>query len=225
VKVVHVRLEFGEERARTLRRVGAHVLATVFVLGLPFSATAQQTGALSRECSAPGLLERAEWHGWVVRGRLCSGTIAAVAEHPKEVCAFVEKYIRYRSDRNDEWQTPEQTLRRRAGDCEDFAILIQDICERMGYPSSVYLLFGENRERDGHAIVAGQLLSGGWWFADNGSYGEVGTFKELRVRVAERMGWDPAGTWYVKLDRRQIAARLAHRSSSCDDVAFRVNAR
>lgn len=171
------------------------------------------------------IIARAERDGLLMRGRLESGMIAAVCLEPKDACAIVEKFIRYRSDRRDEWQTPEETLRRRAGDCEDFAILIQDVCERMGYPTDVYLFFEEMNRLGGHAVAAGRLLDGRWWYADNGSYHEVGTFEELRARIAGRMGWSVGGTWHAKLDRRHVRSRLAHAGGSHEFTVGSVNAR
>lgn len=65
----------------------------------------------------------------------------AMAHTPQDVCNIVERYVRYRCDQGDEWQAPEETLRRRAGDCEDFAILVQHVCDQIGYHATVYVFF------------------------------------------------------------------------------------
>lgn len=66
----------------------------------------------------------------------------------------------YKSDktRKDEWKTPEQTIKDKAGDCEDYAILSAVILRDLGYEKvMVIAIFGKNlahgicwfKEKDG----------------------------------------------------------------------------
>ena len=45
------------------------------------------------------------------------------AQQVREINARVNRAIRYQSDDEDRWQSPEETRQRGAGDCEDYAIL------------------------------------------------------------------------------------------------------
>ena len=48
----------------------------------------------------------------------------------------------------DYWQTPEETLKRRAGDCEDSAIFNADVLGRVqNIDAKLVLFFGYNRKR------------------------------------------------------------------------------
>lgn len=41
------------------------------------------------------------------------------------------------------WQSPEEFLTRRQGDCEDYALLTQALLERLGIEAYVFTLYGE----------------------------------------------------------------------------------
>jgi len=51
----------------------------------------------------------------------------------------VHRLIHYTRDKEgeDHWQSPEETLERRRGDCEDMAFLLQDRLKQRGYDSVV----------------------------------------------------------------------------------------
>lgn len=58
----------------------------------------------------------------------------------RDIAKILQGY-NYISDGNtDYWQTPEETIARRGGDCEDFAILINDWLDACGYQSNIYLI-------------------------------------------------------------------------------------
>ena len=55
-------------------------------------------------------------------------------------------HIEYKTDFEvhgvlEEWQTPEETLDRRTGDCDDRAILMQEFCHRMGVHCDVAIVW------------------------------------------------------------------------------------
>lgn len=150
--------------------------------------------------------------------------IGAYAHSPAEVCMIVEKIVRYRSDkRKDEWATPEETLRRGYGDCEDIAILIQELCGRIGAESDVILFFASGRE-EGHAIVAGRW-GDKFWMADNGDYKEAATFEMLAANVKQRLTWRDREVWHVRLSYQAIQKRLNKDKSGVHCVAGSVSQR
>jgi len=66
--------------------------------------------------------------------------------------------IDYMSDKErwgkDYWQTPEETLSYRTGDCEDFSILLCSLLRAYGIGAEqVYVALGVNGEEDGHAFL------------------------------------------------------------------------
>jgi len=58
------------------------------------------------------------------------------------------------ADTKDYWQTPEETLNRGKGDCEDYSILAQDILVRMNIEAMfiIYTGFNRNNKKGCHAV-------------------------------------------------------------------------
>lgn len=133
--------------------------------------------------------------------------LARQLHSPKEISQWVHRHIQYRADKQDEWAPAHETLRRRRGDCEDIAILVQALCERRGIKSNVYLFFPAGLESEGHAIAAGRI-GDRWWFSDNGTYGEASTLEQVREHVCTIHQWDSKTSWYVSLDLTQVMERL-----------------
>lgn len=66
---------------------------------------------------------------------------------------YVRGTIRYEWDTFDEWQTPEETLARGAGDCEDMAILWLYIAEKSGFGKGVMGLYRSENWSRFHAVA------------------------------------------------------------------------
>lgn len=63
---------------------------------------------------------------------------------------------------SDYWRYPEETIKNRDGDCEDFAILLCSLLRAYGYsPDDVYVALGMGSDDIGHAFVA--LKEDGKW--------------------------------------------------------------
>jgi hypothetical protein len=76
--------------------------------------------------------------------------------------------INYMSDEKrwgkDYWQTPEETLSYRTGDCEDFSILLCSLLRAYGIDAEqVYVALGVNGEEDGHAFLIEDWNHAGEW--------------------------------------------------------------
>lgn len=64
---------------------------------------------------------------------------------------------------SDYWQTPDETLTLRAGDCEDFAILMVSMMRAYGVPKDqVYVAVGYDANKDWHAFVLERYSYGAW---------------------------------------------------------------
>ena len=75
--------------------------------------------------------------------------LAARYTTPKAVAEFLRRDFTFRRDEDlfgvvDQWQTPEEFATRKAGDCEDYALLARAILQRNGVESYVFSLFGES---------------------------------------------------------------------------------
>jgi hypothetical protein len=81
---------------------------------------------------------------------------------------WVADNIDYKSDQErwggDYWQTPEETLFYRTGDCEDFSILLCSLLRAYGIPAErVYVTLGVDGSDDGHSFLIEDWYSGGEW--------------------------------------------------------------
>jgi predicted transglutaminase-like cysteine proteinase len=72
-----------------------------------------------------------------------------------DVNGWVNGSIRYTPDAQDHWQTPAETLARRAGDCEDLAILKRAILIARGMPAErAWIVVGHDLvRRQAHAVL------------------------------------------------------------------------
>lgn len=93
---------------------------------------------------------------------------------PKEYVKWLNKNIVYKDDKIEYWQFPEETLKLKSGDCEDFAFLNRAFLRVMGYSPKVLAL----RIREiGHAVCI---------FKENGYYSYI-TNTSLKKAKAETM--------------------------------------
>jgi hypothetical protein len=81
---------------------------------------------------------------------------------------WVADNIAYKSDKErwgkDYWQTPEETLAYRTGDCEDYSILLCSLLRAYGIDAQrVYVALGVDGEDDGHAFVTEDWYRDGEW--------------------------------------------------------------
>ena len=89
-------------------------------------------------------------------------TLALTYGTPKQLARFLRETIQLTTDEalfgaDDYWQTPEEILERRAGDCEDFALLAQAILERQGVEAYVFSVYGAG----GYAHTVCVFVEGG----------------------------------------------------------------
>ncbi len=74
--------------------------------------------------------------------------LAAQHTTPKSIAKMLRREFTFVRDQDlfgevDYWQAPEEFLARRAGDCEDYALMAQALLLRNGYDAYVFSLFGE----------------------------------------------------------------------------------
>ncbi len=74
--------------------------------------------------------------------------IAQQCETPELLAVFLKERLTFRDDfllfgREDYWQEPEEFLAQGAGDCEDYALLAEEVLKRQGREAFVLSLYGE----------------------------------------------------------------------------------
>lgn len=97
---------------------------------------------------------------------------------PEAVASFLRERFSFRRDEDlfgeiDRWQSPEEFLQRRAGDCEDYALLAKELLQRNGIEAYVFSLFGE----EGYAHTVSVFVD------ENGRYNVINEGKLRRYRA------------------------------------------
>ena len=81
-------------------------------------------------------------------------SLAQEFHNPKDLAHFMWRHFQFDYDQNqfgqeEYWQSPEELLANRNGDCEDFAIFAHEILKYMGQPSVILSIYGD---RFSHAV-------------------------------------------------------------------------
>jgi len=121
---------------------------------------------------------------------------------PQDVCKLVERYLVYRTEDVDTWRSAKETWAAGRGDCEDFAVVIEQLCHDMGIKVSVGLYFPSGRG-EGHAVVVGNW-QGQLWMSSLGSYDRVRSMEEVKERVADMLECDGDEVWSSQLDHDDV---------------------
>ncbi|MGJ8573105.1 MAG: transglutaminase-like cysteine peptidase [Hoeflea sp.] len=86
---------------------------------------------------------------------------ASLSQQLRHVSASVNAMVAYKTDeqnhgRLDQWSTPNETLGRRSGDCEDYAILKMALLARLGIPVTAMeiVVVKDTDRRLFHAVLA-----------------------------------------------------------------------
>lgn len=85
---------------------------------------------------------------------------------PQALASWLAKNFSYAIESRDVWQSPQETLETKSGDCEDFAILAQDVLNKIGISSQIMVV----RFKDSnlaHAICIWKNESGYYEFISN----------------------------------------------------------
>jgi predicted transglutaminase-like cysteine proteinase len=105
------------------------------------------------------------------------------------ICSSVKSRVRYTRDTepHHKWQSGKATFERRAGDCEDFAACVKELCDEKGIRSDIYV-FAATSLGKGHAVTIGSS-DGGLWMSSNGSYTRIESLEDAKNRIATSLGW------------------------------------
>jgi predicted transglutaminase-like cysteine proteinase len=151
-------------------------LALLMVSGLSCAG-----GAVAHRVSATSELTGAEpeFRSYITpRSPLVAQTLQDIlGAPPYEICQagfdeirdWVATNIQYVSDQerwgvDEYWQTPEETLSLRTGDCEDFAVLLCSLARGYGVDARrVYVAIGVDNEKHEHAFLIEDWNGDGQW--------------------------------------------------------------
>ena len=129
-------------------------------------------------------------------------------QSPRDVCSLVNRFVGYRTEEVDRWAPATETWTNGRGDCEDFAVLIETLCNQLGFgQSTVNLYFLSGLRDEGHAVVVG-TWEGKMWMSSNGSYEEVQSIDEVKKTVARMYGCSKNEMWGMVLAHKDVERRL-----------------
>lgn len=119
---------------------------------------------------------------------------------PKEASTIAATRVTYTPDmsKEDEWRSPQETWQKKEGDCEDFALVVQDLCKNNGIEAEV-LIIRSNSARKAHAITTG-TVNGSIWVSSNGIYTTYQSTNDVKQAIARDLGWAHTDIDIIKLE-------------------------
>jgi len=72
---------------------------------------------------------------------------------PQDLGDWLKNNFTYQSEEVDYWNTPEETVNAKAGDCDDYAILSEFILKDLGYDAWFIVMVNRTPDQSSHAIT------------------------------------------------------------------------
>ena len=112
-------------------------------------------------------------------------------ESPGELSQWLQDNFKYKAEEflQDYWQTPEETLELKTGDCEDFAFLVLYILNQQTKPKEAYFVLIDSGEVDSHAICVFKKEDGTWGIFSDRYYFSMGKDSILGTISAYNSKW------------------------------------
>lgn len=126
----------------------------------------------------------------------------------KDICEFAESHLRYDKEAGDVWSDASEIWSRRTADCEDYAIVIMDMCREAGIEAWVELYFPRGRG-EGHAVAVGQLEDGRFWVSSYGKYETVSSREEISRLMGAMLSCSAKDLWNAKMDFEAVHKKIA----------------
>ena len=128
-----------------MQRMRVRWMLVIGMIGMPLTAVAEDGPRYTQLASLPSSMNRPALQTPV---RPLIDQLASTYSTPKAIAAFLKNEFTFARDEKlfgevDHWQTPEEFLARKAGDCEDYALLAKALLRRNGIEAYVFSLFGE----------------------------------------------------------------------------------
>jgi len=130
--------------------------------------------------------------------------VAVSHSTPEAIASFLRADFTFQRDEDlfgeiDRWQSPEEFLQRRVGDCEDYALLAHALLQRNGIESYVFSLFGE----DGYAHTVSVFVD------EEGRYNVInqGKLRRYRATTLEAVAADINPAWTIGMIAEQDGTR------------------
>lgn len=89
---------------------------------------------------------------------------------PDSLELWLKYTIKYVADEEEYWQTPEETVKLKTGDCEDFAILAMHVLRSLGYRDVHLVVIAYKNEDVAHAVCVFKEHNGRYSVFSNDFY-------------------------------------------------------
>ncbi len=130
------------------------------------------------------------------------------SQSAKDICGFANDHLRYDKDAGDVWSDASEIWSRRTADCEDYAIVIMDMCREAGIEAWVELYFPRGRG-EGHAVAVGKLDDGRFWISSYGKYETASSRQEISKLMGAMLSCKADDLWSAKMDQAAVHRKIA----------------
>ena len=193
--------------------MGWTVLAVaIWLMGIPLRAVAEE---IPPEPSTPRLLDQ----------------LASTYTTPKAVANFLHHTFTFKRDEDlfgeaDRWQSPEEFVARKAGDCEDYALLARALLRRNGIEAYVFSVFG--KEGYAHTVCVFKDDRGRYNLIDGGALRHLGATSLDAVASWLYPAWTVSGIAeqagaHGQMVNQRTNSHLASFSAFTDPIAASVS--
>lgn len=108
---------------------------------------------------------------FILAGVLVSAPLyPASIKTPTDLSQWMIKSFVYQDEEIDYWKTPEETIKDKSGDCEDFAILSKKVLKDLGHKAYVIVLVNKDKSKFSHAVCLFQEKNKTYSVIDNQYY-------------------------------------------------------
>jgi len=110
--------------------------------------------------------------------------IPASVTTPTEFVSWLKDGFYYHLEANDDWQSPEETIRSKSGDCEDYALLASAFLSNIGYTENYVIIVKFSGLYTRHAICVFREKNGSYSFISNKKMFRTGQ-KSVRSAISK----------------------------------------
>lgn len=100
--------------------------------------------------------------------------VPANIQSPAQIAQWFAGEFHYETEIPDRWNSPEETMLAKKGDCEDFAILAYAQLSRLNIPSDIIIINFKGLPNQAHAVCV---------FKSNGSYGIISNQEYIQIEA------------------------------------------
>jgi hypothetical protein len=143
---------------------------------------------------------------------------SAKVSSPADACKAVKSRVDYAQQmfKEDKWRAGTDTWGRKQGDCTDFAVAVQDLCQAKDIKTDTYVLRSKTTGK-AHAVTMG-TWNGSSWVSSNGSYQAVTSLDDAKEKLAREQGWWAPDVEMYKVEKSKTGNDSGYVRMAGDDT-------